>query len=190
MRIAFFRPRLAALGLCLLLTLSLKPAFAQSTAGTLTGSVTDPAGAIVPDAQVSITNKATGQTLQTATNAEGTYSAPGLASGTYDVTVTKTGFSTVNQKDIFLGPTVTRTLNITLEVGQVSQQVTVEASAVQVQTTSSEVSNSVGQQQVETLPLNGRNYQSLSALMPGVVNTAAGQCTRPGRLRNNQHHVD
>ena len=79
MRIAFFRPRLAAIGLCLLLTLSLKPAFAQSTAGTLTGSVTDQAGAIVPDAQVGITNKATGQTLQTATNAEGTYSAPRIS---------------------------------------------------------------------------------------------------------------
>ena len=65
-------------------------------------------------------------------------------------------------------------------MGQVSQQVTVEASAVQVQTTSSEVSNSVGQQQVETLPLNGRNYQSLSALMPGVVNTAQGNAQGQG----------
>jgi hypothetical protein len=142
--------------------------------------VTDPAGAIVPGAQVSITNKATGQTVQTATNSEGTYTAPGLASGTYDITVTKTGFATVNQKDVFLGPTVTRTVNITLEVGQVSQQVTVEASAVQVQTTSSEVSNSVAQQQVETLPLNGRNYQSLSALMPGVVNTGQGTAQGQG----------
>ncbi len=176
----YARPVFACFFTLALLNISLKPAFAQSTAGTLTGSVTDPAGAIVPDAQVSITNKGTGQTVQTATNSEGTYTAPGLASATYDITVTKTGFATVNEKDIFLGPTVTRTVNITLAVGQVSQQVTVEASAVQVQTTSSEVSNSVAQQQVETLPLNGRNYQSLSALMPGVVNLGQGSAQGQG----------
>ncbi|MGH9612194.1 MAG: carboxypeptidase regulatory-like domain-containing protein [Bryobacteraceae bacterium] len=154
--------------------------FAQSTAATLNGTVTDSAGAIIPDAQVKITNQATRQAVETRTSGDGTYSMPGLASGTYDVTVSKTGFSSLTQKDIFLGPTVVRTVNSVLTVGQVSQQVTVEASVDQVQTTTGELSSSVEQQQVETLPLNGRNYQSLSALMPGVLNTAQGSAQGQG----------
>jgi hypothetical protein len=155
-------------------------AFAQSTTATLNGTVTDSAGAVITDAQVAIANQATGQTVQTRTSSDGTYSMPALTSGTYNITVSKAGFSSLTQKDIFLGPPVVRTVNSILAVGQVSQQITVEAAVDQVQTTTGEVSNSVAQQQVETLPLNGRNYQSLSALMPGVVNTAQGTAQGQG----------
>ncbi|HVT92767.1 MAG TPA: carboxypeptidase-like regulatory domain-containing protein [Bryobacteraceae bacterium] len=154
--------------------------FAQSTTATLNGTVTDSAGAVIVDAQVSITNQATRITVKTNTSADGTYSMPGLSSATYEVTVSKAGFASLTQTGIFLGPTVVRTVNATLSVGQVSQQVTVEAAVDQVQTTTGEVSNSVAQQQVETLPLNGRNYQSLSALMPGVLNTAQGNAQGQG----------
>jgi Carboxypeptidase regulatory-like domain len=180
MSIRFARPTLAALAFFSLALCSIQTAFAQSTAATLNGSVTDTAGAVIPDAQVVITNQATSQAVQARSSSDGTYSVPGLTSGTYDLSVSKAGFSTLNQKNIFLGPTVVRTVNSTLTVGQISQQVTVEATVDQVQTTSSEVSNSVGQQQVETLPLNGRNYQSLSALMPGVVNTGQGNAQGQG----------
>ena len=154
--------------------------FAQSTTATLNGTVTDSAGGVIPDAEVVITNQATSQSVTTTTRTDGTYSMPGLASGTYQVTVNKAGFAGLTQKDVFLGPTVVRTLNSTLSVGQVSQQVTVEAATDQVQTSTGEVSNSVAQVQVETLPLNGRNYQSLSALMPGVLNTAQGNAQGQG----------
>ncbi len=147
---------------------------AQSTTATLNGTVTDASGAVVPDAQVSITSQSTGQEIHVRTNSDGSYSVPGLASGTYNVTFNKSGFESVTQKDVFLGPTVVRTLSTTLSVGQVNQQVTIEAQADQVQTSTGEVSNAVAQQQVETLPLNGRNYQSLSALMPGVLNVNQG----------------
>lgn len=162
--------------LCALIAVfsSIGIASAQSVTATLNGTVTDSAGAVIVDAQVTITNQATGYEVQTRTGSDGTYSMPGLASGTYQVTVIKTGFSSLIQKDIFLGPTVVRTVNGTLTVGQVSQQVTVEAAVDQVQTSTGEVSNAVNQVQVETLPLNGRNYQSLSALMPGVLNTQQG----------------
>jgi hypothetical protein len=140
----------------------------------------DAAGAVIPDAQVSIANQGTGQVVQTRTGSDGNYSMPGLTSGSYSVTVSKPGFSSLVEKDLYLGPTVVRALTSTLQVGQVSQQVTVEAQVEAVQTTSSDVSNSVGQQQVETLPLNGRNYQSLSALMPGVVNTGQGSAQGQG----------
>lgn len=153
---------------------------AQSTTATLNGTVTDAAGAVIVDARVAIKNQSTGQAVETRTRADGTYSMPGLDSGTYEVTVSKPGFSTMVQKDLFLGPTVVRTINSTLSIGQVSQQVTVEATADQVQTSNGEVSNSVAQQQVETLPLNGRNYQSLSALMPGVLNTGQGSAQGQG----------
>ena len=153
---------------------------AQSTTATLNGTVTDAAGAVIPDAQVTVTNQDTKQEITTRTNGEGGYSVPGLTSGTYQVTVSKTGFSSLTQKDIFLGPTVVRTVNTELKVGQVNEQVTVEAQAEQVQVSTGEVSNAVAQQQVETLPLNGRNYQSLSALMPGVLNTAQGTAQGQG----------
>ncbi len=159
---------------------SLGIVWAQSTTATLNGTVTDSAGAIIVDAQVTITNQATNQEVQTRTGGDGSYSMPGLASGTYQVSVSKTGFSTLLEKDVFLGPTVVRTLNSTLAIGQVTEQVTVESTMDQVQTSTGEVSNSVAQQQVETLPLNGRNYQSLSALMPGVVNTGQGSAQGQG----------
>ena len=164
---------------------SIGMAFGQSTTATLNGTVTDSAGALIVDAQVVITNQATNQSLTTTTHNDGSFSMPGLDSGTYQITVTKTGFSSLTQKDIFLGPTVVRTVNTTLTIGQVSQQVTVEAAADQVQTSNGEVSNSVGQLQVETLPLNGRNYQSLSALMPGVLNMGQGVAQNQGGFATN-----
>jgi len=154
--------------------------FGQSTTATLNGTVTDSAGAVIVDAQVTVANQETGQEVQTRTRGDGTYSVPGLASGTYRVTVSKAGFSSLTQKDIFLGPTVVRTVSSMLTVGQINQQVTVEATIDQVQTSTGEVSNAVEQVQVETLPLNGRNYQSLSALMPGVLNTAQGSAQGQG----------
>lgn len=166
--------------LALVVCCSLGIAFAQSTTATLNGTIADSAGGVVPDAAVIISNQDTGQEVQTHTGSDGTYSMPGLASGTYKVTISKAGFSTLNETDVFLGPTVVRTLNSTLTVGALSQTVTVEAAADQVQTSTGEVSNSVSQVQVETLPLNGRNYQSLSALMPGVLNTAQGSAQGQG----------
>lgn len=155
--------------------------YAQTAAGTINGTVTDAAGATVPEAHVTITNQGTQTKTDTTTNTDGTFSMTGLQAGTYSVGVTKTGFEAFLEKDLYLGPATTRTVNATLTVGQVSAEVTVEASAVQVQTTTAQYSNSVAQQQVETLPLNGRNYQSLSALMPGVVNLNVGNSSGTGQ---------
>ena len=163
--------------------------FAQSTTATLNGTVTDSSGGSIADAVVVVTNQGNGREVQTRTSSEGTYSLPGLTSGTYKVTVSKTGFATLTQTDLFLGPTVVRTVNSTLAVGQTSQNVTVEAAADQVQTSTGEVSNSVAQVQVETLPLNGRNYQSLSALMPRRVEYGAGPRPGAGWICDRQHHV-
>jgi hypothetical protein len=176
--IRFTGPVLAACGILCLAAGSL---LAQSTTSTINGTVRDTSGATVPQAQISIVNQATGLKSETQSGNDGEFSMAGLASGTYEVTVTKQGFQTFAEKDIFVGPTVVRSVNATLSVGQVSSTVTVEAQALQVQTTTSQVSNYVAEQQVDELPLNGRNYQALSALMPGVVNVNVGNSAGQGQ---------
>lgn len=156
-------------------------AYAQTAAATINGTVLDSAGASVPEAQITITNQGTTTKTQTTTTSDGTFSMTGLPSGTFEVTIVKPGFETFTEKDLYVGPATTRTVNATLSVGQVTSQVTIEASAVQVQTTTAQFSNSVAQQQVETLPLNGRNYQSLAALMPGVENLNVGNSANTGQ---------
>ena len=163
---------------------------AQSTTATLNGTVTDTAGAVIVDAQVTIANQSTGQEVQARTRGDGTYSVPGLASGTYQVTVSKPGFSSLTEKDIFLGPTVVRTVNTTLNVGQVNQQVTVEAVADQVQTSTGEVSE-------RRQPAAGRDaaveWKELSKPFgadAGRVEHLPGCGAGTRRFCHRQHHVD
>ncbi|MDQ2777484.1 MAG: carboxypeptidase-like regulatory domain-containing protein [Acidobacteriota bacterium] len=153
---------------------------AQSASSTINGTVHDSSGAAVPQAQVTITNQGTGLKVEAQSGSDGGFLMTGLASGTYEVTVVKSGFQSFAEKDVFVGPAVVRSVDATLSLGQVSTTVTVEASAAQVQTTTSQFTSFVAQQQVEELPLNGRNYQSLSALMPGVVNLGAGSAGGQG----------
>lgn len=154
--------------------------YAQNVSSTINGLVVDNTGGVVPAAHVTITNQATGVKVETETNNQGSFSMTGLQSGTYEVSITKEGFNKYTERDIFVGPTVVRSVNATLSVGSVSTAIAVEASAAQVQTTTSSVSNYVAQQQIQELPLNGRNYQSLSALMPGVLNLNVGQSSAQG----------
>src|SRR5437763_5796754 len=169
-------PFVPALGFFLLVGL----AYAQSASSTINGLVVDNTGGVVPEAQVTITNQGTGLKIDIRTNSQGAFSMTGLPSGTYDVTVVKEGFNKYDEKDLFVGPTVVRSVNVSLTVGSVSTAVTVEASAAQVQTTTSTVSNYVAEQQIQELPLNGRNYQRLSALMLGVLNMNVGQSSAQG----------
>src|ERR1017187_2142186 len=160
-------------------------ALAQSTTATINGLIVDNSGSVVPVAAVSIKNQATGAKSNTATAGDGSFSVVGLTSGTYEVTITKEGFQQFTEKDLFVGPTVVRTVNVTLAVGQVTSQITIEASGAQVQTTTAQVSNYVAERQIEELPINGRNYQSLSALMPGVLNLSTGVAQGQGGFNTN-----
>jgi hypothetical protein len=125
---------------------------------------------MVPQATVVATNEGTGIKTTTQSNSDGSYVFPGLMVGDYTVTVSKEGFQTHTETGILLHPTVVTAVNVVMTVGTVATEVTVAASAAQVQTSTNELSSSVDAQQVSTLPLNGRNYSSLSALMPGVTN--------------------
>jgi hypothetical protein len=148
-------------------------AFAQGTSSRLTGTTTDTSGAAVPDATVTLTNEATGQSLTTQTSETGAYTFDLISVGTYTITVEKAGFkrfvSTKNNVNVNL-PT---TLNVPLEVGDVSATVTVENTAEAVQTgTSGNVGTTIEQRTVESLPivgLRGRNPLDLINFQPGVV---------------------
>ncbi|HLJ16888.1 MAG TPA: TonB-dependent receptor, partial [Bryobacteraceae bacterium] len=111
----------------------------------------------------------------TNTNAAGTFIVTGLPVGSYTVRISRSGFKTYVETGVAPGPAQTRTVNAALGVGDVVSEVDVSASAAQVQISTSEIASHVDQAQIENLPLNGRNYQGLAAVMPGVVNTSAGQ---------------
>jgi len=156
-----------ALALCLTLFWS-APAEAQVSGATMSGLITDPSGAGIPNANVSIKNTGTGEVREVPTNGDGFYSAPNLLPGKYEVTITAQGFNKVVQKGITLTVGAQQALNLSLKVGQVSQTVEVTAAPPEVQTSSSTISSTVDARTVRELPLNGRDWTSLAALEPGV----------------------
>lgn len=159
--------------LLLVLTLSIvttAPAFTQVLYGSLVGTVEDPSGASVPNATVIATNKETAQTYTTTSDAAGRYNISDVAPGTYDLKASASGFRTLVRNDVGVTiNTVTRT-DLKLEVGQVSEQVTVEAQTVALQTDKSDTHSTITTKEVQNLPLPGyRNYQSLINLVPGAT---------------------
>jgi hypothetical protein len=143
-------------------------AYAQVSGATLTGTVTDSSGAVIPNAQVAIADVATGVTRNVTTGGAGLYTAPNLLPGTYDVRVTTTGFSTQVQKGITLTVGAQQALDFKMQVGQVSQTVEVTTEAPTVELTSSTLSAVVNAKTVRELPLNGRSWTDLATLQPGV----------------------
>jgi hypothetical protein len=152
-------------GLCLLISLPLR---AQVAGGTLSGSVTDPSGAVVANAQVVIKNSATGVSTTVTTNSDGFYSAANLLPGEYEVAVSATGFSTGVKKGITINVGSQPVFNMALQIGTVANTVEVSTEAPIVQLTSSDISATVSATTVRELPLNGRSWTDLAALQPGV----------------------
>ena len=150
------------------------------TTGTINGTVTDKSGAVVPQAAIAITNTGTGVVVNTVSNGDGSFTQVGLQPGTYNLSVTAPGFATYNETGIYLGPTATRTANVMLSPGTVNTNVNVIASAMQVQTTNPGLSNQINSEQVSTLPLNGRNFTGLAALMPGTSTQQYGRALGTG----------
>jgi hypothetical protein len=140
-----------------------------ATTGQITGTITDPSGAAVPDASVTVTNTGTGETRNATTNEDGNYTIPNLGVGTYRLTVTKSGFKGTAVGDVIVNVANITSQNIALEVGQVSEVVEISADAVQIQTETGTVGEVVTGEQVRELPLNGRNFVQLTQLQPGVA---------------------
>ena len=160
-----------ALALCLTLFWS-APAKAQVSGATMSGLITDPSGAGIPNASVSIKNTGTGEVREVPTNGDGFYSAPNLLPGKYEATITAQGFNKLVQKGIILTVGEQQALNLSLKVGQVNQVVEVTAAPSEVQTSSSTIGSTVDARTVRELPLNGRDWTSLAILEPGVSQIA------------------
>jgi len=136
----------------------------------ISGTVQDSTGAVVPNARISLTNPATGQIRQSVSNSAGAYSFPNVGVGIYTLSATATGFEKYTKTDIVVNVAQTLAEPITLAVGSQTETVTVAAEALQVQSTTSEVSTLISGEQVSQLATNGRNVTSLAALGLGVSN--------------------
>ena len=153
----------------LLLSLAAMPLFAQSTStGTLAGSVTDPSGAVVSGATVSLTDTATKSTRTATTNGQGRYIFVDVTPGTYDLNFTKQGFSTSKtQTTVSVGQATT--INMALQVGGSNVVVEVTAVGNELQTMNATVGNTVNAAALENLPSIGRDVNSFIELQPGVA---------------------
>ncbi|MBI4458725.1 MAG: carboxypeptidase regulatory-like domain-containing protein, partial [Acidobacteria bacterium] len=145
-------------------------ALAQTATGSITGTARDTSGAVVPNATVTIKHLESGLTRTAETDANGNYSVPSLPVGQYEVTSEKEGFKQQVRRGITLVVGQQAVVNMTLEVGNVAQQVTVTAEAPLVNTTLSSTSGLVGEKEVKDLPLNGRSFDQLLTLNVGTTN--------------------
>lgn len=155
--------RFALLALCLI-----RSAPAQILYGGLVGSVTDASSAVIPNAKVTITHVATGTSREALTNETGTFRFPTIAPGAYTVNVQASGFKTFNQTGVEVAVNSLTRVEAKLEVGEVSEKMTVEASAATLQTDRAEVRHEVDKKSLENIPIPvGRNYQMLLGTLPG-----------------------
>src|SRR3984893_10780895 len=143
--------------------------FAQTTisTGSIVGTVADPSGAVVTGAKVLITNKGTGQVMTTTTTSSGTFASGALTPGEYTVRVEGQGFKTA-QLSVVVEVNTTASANMKLALGESSQVVEVQASELAVNTEQATVQGVLTAQQIENLPINGRNFLDLAQLEPGV----------------------
>ncbi len=171
-----------ALALALTGNSSIGRLLAQGTTASIQGVVTDSSGAAVPGAAVQVKNIGTGTTQATQSDLQGRYTAAELGVGEYEVQASKSGFSTVVHKGITLTVGAQSVVDFSLPVGQAQQTVTVEGQVSQVETTNSSVGALIDQRQVRELPLNGRNFQQLIYLSPGIqVITSTAPIGRQGK---------
>ena len=162
--------RAALCAVVVLFLISLAPSsFAQGDSASVNGRITDPNGLPIPNVKVRAVNVATNVTYPGETNDVGLYNIPGLPPGTYRIIVEKEGFAQVVKPDVVLHVADISAINFALRVGSVSETVTVQAGAPLVDTQSGAVGTVIDHTLVENLPLNGRSFNTLLQLTPGVV---------------------
>ena len=164
------------LGFSLILAfcLGVASATAQTTTGTLLGVVQDKSGAVIPKAQVSAANEATGFSREAAGGASGEYTITLLPAGRYTVTIQAPGFKTKTLQGVVLDIDQKARLDVTLDVGNMSEKVTVEGEAALVRTETAEIGEVIENKRIVELPLNGRQFLQLAQLTPGVTTNSTG----------------
>jgi hypothetical protein len=168
-RLSFF------LSLAVLIFCSHTFAYGQGLYGSLVGTVTDPSGGVVPNADITISDVGQGQTRHEKSDSSGRYNVVNVVPGTYTVTVAAPGFRTTEQTNVIFTPNTVNRIDVHLEVGQASQQVSVSADAVELQTDKADTHTEITSKAVTDLPISGsgyRNYQSLIDLTPGAQPSA------------------
>lgn len=143
-------------------------AHAQTTSSRITGAVTDPVGAVVPNAQIAILNPVTGQTFNTTTNSQGEFTVPSVPAAIYRVTITSTGFRTAILNDVKVDAAVPTTVNVKLEVGSLTETIEVSATAEVIQSATATVSSTLVGRQLVELPTTTRNLLELVLTQPGT----------------------
>jgi len=160
-------------GLVLLLVMMSSLAWAQFTSG-IEGTVTDPSGAVVPNATITIKNIETGGTRETRTSGSGSYRFSALPAALFTLTASAQGFKTTLQPEFRVQVAETRTINVSLELGAATTEVTVTGAPPQVETSQGRVSGLIDQSKVHEMPLVGRNFFTLVVLTPGVTGLPSG----------------
>jgi Carboxypeptidase regulatory-like domain/TonB-dependent Receptor Plug Domain len=164
----------SVLAVMLLLVCAGSVGYAQEITARLSGQITDAAGAIVPNAEVTLTNTNTGETRQAQTDDEGYYTLTLIQPGTYDLSVKLQGFKEYLSKGLELSVNDRKTINVELEAGAVTETVTVTGESPLIQTTAT-VGDVVENRRVVELPLNNRNFMQLLTLVPGVTSTGESE---------------
>ena len=189
--------------LCCVFVLIASPVFPQEFRATVTGRIVDPDGLAVPGVTVNVTNAGTNEVASAVTNTEGVYSLPFLRPGTYSISAELEGFRRHTQENIALQVGQTQTLNITLQVGLLTEVVTVTGEAPLLETANADRGMIIDNLRVTELPLNARNPFMLSYLSPGITYNGPAIYQRPfdngaiadwsingGQNRNNEFLLD
>src|SRR5579863_1878212 len=184
--------RVFAAALCALL--GCLPAFSQGSAGRILGSVTDQSGGVIANATVTVTDVQRGVSRTLTTDQTGEYLAPDLLPGTYSVRAVATGFKTAERMGLLLEVKQDIRVDLVLQPGDQAQTVTVTEEAPQIETTNATLGGTLSNEAINDLPLNGRNYQNLLVLRPGMMIYPGGggwtQSTDGIRPEDNQYIVD
>lgn len=146
-----------------------------SVTARISGTVTDPTGALIPGASVTAHNTETGIDITTQTNSDGFYSFPALSTGKYEVTIKASGFEEYRQTGLVLDVNTALRVDVVMKVGAVTQEVKVSATAVHVDTSNTQMGEVIGTTKMTAVPLNGRSYTDLMALQPGVAPASSGE---------------
>jgi hypothetical protein len=169
-------PQICVAAFLFLCSIAFMPAsaHAQAVSGTILGTVLDSTGSVVPGATVTILNTGTGLTRTVTTDASGEFTAPQVPTGKYSVTAELAGFKKVTLENIDVGVDQRIRVDVKLELGAMTEAVTITAESPLVQTSSSELGTTVRNEQIEAMPLNGRNFVQLTRSIPGVLRGIPG----------------
>ncbi|MBZ5664188.1 MAG: TonB-dependent receptor [Acidobacteriia bacterium] len=165
-------------------------AFGQSTSATITGRITDPTKAVLPGVKVMVVNVLTNVRQETSTDQTGNYTVPSLPPGTYQIEVQRAGFKTILKPGVVLHVQDVAAINFEMAIGSISESITVQAGGLVVNTTDASVSAVIDRKFVENMPLNGRSFQDLLTLAPGVVQVPGGGVGGAGEISVNGQRTE